>query len=73
MVPQDEGFFNATSTLNIILDLDLNVRYSIMKRPQEIYVGNSWLVHYHSQSMPEFTAVENIKAEFKSIASIQII
>ena len=70
LVPADEAFFNASTTLNLIFSLDWNVKHFISKRPPEIYSSNSWLVYYHLQSSSDFSVVENIKTNFKNIVSI---
>ena len=66
---QDEGFFNASSSLNILFNLDWNAKYFILKSPHEIFSSNSWLVYYHVKSLSDFSVVENIKIDFKNMVS----
>ena len=67
LLPQDENFFNASASRNILFNLDWNVKYFILKSPHEIYSSNSWLVYYQVKSLSDFSVVENIKTDFKNM------
>ena len=70
LVPEIEGVFDPSSTLNIIFNLDTNLKYFIFKKSHEIYSSNSWLVHYHLKSLSDLTILENIKTDFKNVVRI---